>query len=188
LTLSGLELVLSQRGHACDAILAGNHPTRTLLPEGVVHAVREFLMEVNDMKIRLMMAMRPLLRALAVVVLAGTWHFGVVAAAHAQAQPPAAGDSVVVPQAPNIPDHKLDAMAAALERVTSVRQNYETQISQAHPSEKERLADEGNNAIEKAVTDQGLSVEEFNTIIVVAQNNPDVREKIIQRMRAPSGR
>jgi len=146
-------------------------------------------MEIDDMTMRpLMMAMRPFLRPLAVMVLAGLWHFGVVPAAHAQAQPPEAGRTDVVPQAPNIPDHKLDAMATALERVTSVRQNYETQISQAQPSDKERLADEGNNAIEKAVTDQGLSVEEFNTIIVVAQNNPDVREKILQRLRSPSGR
>jgi len=136
----------------------------------------------------LMMAMRPLLRPLAVVALAGTFHFGVVPAAHAQAQPPGAGPSDVAPQVPDIPDQKLDAMAAALERVTSVRQDYETQISKAEPSDKERLADEGNNAIEKAVTDHGLSVEEFNTIIVVAQNNPDVRQKILQRLRSPNGR
>jgi hypothetical protein len=35
----------------------------------------------------------------------------------------------------------------------------------------------------KAVTDQGLSVEEYNSILVMAQNNPEVRGKILQRMR-----
>ena len=35
----------------------------------------------------------------------------------------------------------------------------------------------------KAVTDQGLSLEEFNSIIRVAQSDPDVREKILQRVK-----
>ena len=34
----------------------------------------------------------------------------------------------------------------------------------------------------KAVTDQGLSVEEYAAILQVAQNDPDVREKIRQRI------
>jgi hypothetical protein len=38
----------------------------------------------------------------------------------------------------------------------------------------------------KAVTDQGLSVEEYNSILEVAQNDPGVREKIRQRMGAPT--
>ena len=35
----------------------------------------------------------------------------------------------------------------------------------------------------KAVTDQGLSVQEYTSILVVAQNDPEVREKIVQRIR-----
>ena len=35
----------------------------------------------------------------------------------------------------------------------------------------------------KMVTDQGLSVEEYDSILEVAQNDPDVREKIRQRIR-----
>ena len=34
----------------------------------------------------------------------------------------------------------------------------------------------------KAITDQGLSVEEYTLILVVAQNDPVVREKILQRI------
>jgi hypothetical protein len=43
--------------------------------------------------------------------------------------------------------------------------------------------DEAVNAIEKAVTDQGLSVEEYDSILKVAQNDPEVRDKIRQRIR-----
>ena len=68
-----------------------------------------------------------------------------------------------------------------MKQATSVKQEYQQRIAAAAPAEQERLAGEANGALEKA-TDQGLSVEEFNTILVVAQNNPDVREKIRQRL------
>ena len=133
------------------------------------------------------MTLRPLMRPLAAMILASTWHFGVVATANAQAQSPGAGPSEQAPhQLPDISDQQLDAAAVALGRITSIRQDYEAQLSKAEPSEKERIVDAANSALEKAVTDQGLSVDEFNTIIVVARLKPDVREKILQRLRPPS--
>jgi hypothetical protein len=35
----------------------------------------------------------------------------------------------------------------------------------------------------KAVTDQGLSVDEYTSIIEVAQNDAEVRNKLLQRMK-----
>jgi DNA-binding transcriptional regulator YbjK len=103
-----------------------------------------------------------------------------VPAANAQAQPQAPGTAG---QAENIPDQKLDQAAAAIERMARVKQEYQQRISkEASPDAQQKLADEGNNAMEKAVTDQGLSVQEYSTILEVAQNNPVVREKIIQRI------
>jgi hypothetical protein len=91
-------------------------------------------------------------------------------------------------QADSIPDQKLDATAAAIERMASVKQEYQQRISrEASPAKQDKLADEGNNAMEKAVTDQGLSVAEYSSILEVAQNNPVVREKIIQRINPNSG-
>ncbi len=84
---------------------------------------------------------------------------------------------------PNIPDQKLDAAAAAIERVASLKQDYQQRIAAAAPSDKERIANEAINALAKAITDQGLSVEEYDSILEVAQNDPEVREKIRQRIR-----
>jgi hypothetical protein len=42
------------------------------------------------------------------------------------------------------------------------------------------------HALAKAVTDQGLSVDEYDSILEVAQNDPDVREKNWQRIRPPA--
>jgi hypothetical protein len=108
-----------------------------------------------------------------------------VPAANAQGQPQAPSAAA---QADSIPDQKLDATAAAIERMASVKQEYQQRISrEASPAEQDKLADEGNNAMEKAVTDQGLSVAEYSSILEVAQNNPVVREKIIQRINPNSG-
>ena len=65
-----------------------------------------------------------------------------------------------------------------------MKQNYTKQIESAPgESDKQRLVDEANKALVKAVTDQGLSVEEYTSIMVVAQSDPVVRQKILQRMK-----
>jgi hypothetical protein len=86
-------------------------------------------------------------------------------------------------QPSNIPDQKIDAAAAALEKVTDIKRSYEQQLTSAPPAEQERIVGEANTALSKAVTDQGLSVEEYNSIIQVAQNDAQVRQKILQRVK-----
>jgi hypothetical protein len=104
-----------------------------------------------------------------------------VPVANAQVQSPAPSPSE---PSQNIPDQKLDATAAALNKIADVKQNYTQQIeSTPGEADKQRLVDEANKELVKAVTDQGLSVEEYTSIMVMAQSDPTVRQKIIQRMR-----
>lgn len=105
-----------------------------------------------------------------------------VPGAHAQNQAVSPKQSA----SPNISDQKLDAAAAAINHVTSVRQDYQQKIATAAPSDKDRLAGDASNAMKKAVTDQGLSVEEYSSILRVAQNDPGVRDRLLQRLH-PSG-
>jgi len=102
-----------------------------------------------------------------------------VSAANVQAQSPTTGLS---DHSKNIPDQKLDAAAAALQQVAILLPDFQQKLAAASPSDKQRVADEANDALSKAVTDQGLSVEEYNSIMKVAQDDPDVREKIRQRL------
>lgn len=83
----------------------------------------------------------------------------------------------------SIPDKKLDATAAAVKRVTAVRETYEQKLSKAPEVDKEKIVGEANEAITKAVTDQGLSIDEYTSIMRVAQNDPVVRDKILQRLK-----
>jgi len=108
--------------------------------------------------------------------------------AHAQNQPlnqPQARPQGQSPS-PTISDQKLDAAAAAIGQVTRLKQSYDQKIAEAPPSDKQHITDEANNAMKKAVTDQGLSVDEYNTIVRTAQNDPAIRQKLVERIR-PSG-
>ena len=48
--------------------------------------------------------------------------------------------------------------AAVLERIASLKKDYEEQMVAASASDKKRIAAEAFSAFQKAVTDQGLSV------------------------------
>jgi hypothetical protein len=96
--------------------------------------------------------------------------------------------STTVPGTPNssanIPDNKLDAAAAAIRNVATVRKDYEQRIDKApDDAEKSRIAEEGNQALNKAITEHGLSVAEYRSILQVAQNNKAVHDKILQRLK-----
>jgi predicted ATPase with chaperone activity len=118
-----------------------------------------------------------------------------VPVAQAQMNPPQARPQAQSPQTPSlqtpspstpISDEKLNAAATAIGQVATIQQSYQSKIAAASPSDKQRLTKEGNDALEKAVTDQGLSVDEYNSIIRTAQNDPAVREKLTQRIRNSS--
>ena len=103
-----------------------------------------------------------------------------------QARPQAQSPQTQLPQSqpPSAPisDDKLTAAAAAIGQVTTIRQSYESKIAVASASDKQRLTKEADDALTKAVTDQGLSVDEYNSIIRTAQNDPAVRQKLTQRI------
>ena len=108
------------------------------------------------------------------------------AAANAQDRsPPSGAPSIQAPSTTdsNIPEAKLDAVAAALKIVTSVTNDYEQRITGRPEEEKRHLLTEATQAVSKAVTDNGLSVAEYTAILKVAQNNPAVRDKILQRLK-----
>jgi 3-oxoacyl-[acyl-carrier-protein] synthase III len=107
---------------------------------------------------------------MAAAVVVGGYQLCTAPAANAQAQVP----GIQAPVVADIPDQKLDAAATAMVGVDRVQQEYREKLK--------GIAEEANKAAEKAVTDQGLSVDEFKTIIVAAQTNPDLRKKIVGRL------
>lgn len=128
-------------------------------------------------------ALRKTTLTAAIVATAG---FMLAPAALAQAPSPAAPPATSAGPAAastNIPDTKLDQTAAAVKGISAVKTDYQQKVAQAPETEKERLASEANAAMAKAVTDQGLSVAEYTNIITVAQNDPALHEKLVQRLK-----
>jgi hypothetical protein len=120
----------------------------------------------------------------AAAALAAAW-FLPVSAVSVQAQSPP-GPAAPSATAPDLSDRKLDAAAAALQRVASLQQDYRQRVAEAQAqAEKDRIVAEANNALTKAVTDQGLSVEEYAAILNAARNDLEVRGKILQRIQPP---
>jgi len=107
--------------------------------------------------------------------------------ANAQNQSPSPPAATTTPgpatRSADIPDKKLDAAAAAVKEVSAVSDTYRKKLAQASDAEKKQILDQADKAVEKAVTDQGLSVEEYMTIMKVAENDPTVRDKLIDRLK-----
>jgi uncharacterized protein DUF4168 len=98
-----------------------------------------------------------------------------------QAAPPAAP----APSSPaKVTDRQLNATAAAIREVTKVRQSYSARINSAPPSGKEQIIGEANLALAKAVTDQGLTVDEYNAILLTAQTDARLRQRLVERLQS----
>lgn len=122
--------------------------------------------------------MRASMRTLAASLVGAAWLLSAPAVI-AQTQPPSAAPTK---PAQAIPDEKLDKAAAATVQVASLSRDYREQLAAAPPAEKQRIVDEANAKIEKAITDQGLSLQEYSSIMEEARSNPDVHQKILQRL------
>lgn len=123
--------------------------------------------------------MQTILRSLLAATILSAVSLVSVPAANAQTPAPNAQT-----KSADIPEQKLDATASALQRVTDVRRSYEEKLSGASAAdEQKRIVSEANDAMSKAVTEHGLSLEEFDSIIRLAQSDVGVREKILQRVK-----
>ena len=117
------------------------------------------------------------------MTLAATGLFLAPAAVHAQTQTPSIPPTTKSAPGADISEQKLDAAAKAVKNVSTIRDSYEQKLIKAPADQKAKLADEASDAMAKAVKDQGLSVEEYTSIIEVAQNDPVVRNKLLQRLK-----
>ena len=118
------------------------------------------------------------------VLIAATAGLLLSPSANAQDRSPPSATTPKTTTAPaDISDKKLDAAAAAAKKVSALNESYQGKIAKASDPDKKRLTDEANAAMKTAITDQGLSVEEYKSIIEVAQNDPAVRNKLLQRLQ-----
>jgi hypothetical protein len=114
----------------------------------------------------------------AAILIAGCYLFTPAMSVLAQSPSPGPSSS-----APELSDQKLNAAAAALERVASLQKGYRQRIADAETdAEKERIVAEAHGEFTKAVTDQGLSLEEYASILDMARDDSGIRGKLLERI------
>jgi hypothetical protein len=119
---------------------------------------------------------------LCTIVLAGA---ALATATLGQAQsssPPSSGLDPSIAHA-DISDRKLDAAAAAAQNAADIKESYDKKLAEAPMADKVRIAVEADKAMVKAVTDQGLTLDEFKAIMRLAQNDPAVRSRFVKRLQ-----
>lgn len=82
--------------------------------------------------------------------------------------------------APNVDDAKLKSFAVAFLQVSGVTQEYQPQIAAAGSAEaQQKLQQEAGQKMVEAVSKaDGISVDEYNSIIQAAQANPELAQRI----------
>jgi hypothetical protein len=85
--------------------------------------------------------------------------------------------------AADLSDQKLNAAAGVLKRLAILQKNYRQRVEEA-PAEKERIVVQAHEEFTKAVVEQGLSIEEYASILDAARGDPRIHDEILKRLRS----
>jgi hypothetical protein len=98
--------------------------------------------------------------------------------AHAQEvpKPPATQQS-------KVSDAELQAFAKAYVEYHKIRQKYEPELKAAKdPQQSKKIEDEANAKIKDALTKQQLTVQEYNRLFTLVNNDETLRKKAMKRI------
>lgn len=80
-------------------------------------------------------------------------------------------------------DEEIEGFAAAYNRVTSIQQEYQTQIAEAEGAERERLQTESRQKTEEVMNEAGVTPETYNAIAIQMSDDPELRERVQQALQ-----
>ena len=74
----------------------------------------------------------------------------------------------------------LEPFAGAYKEVSQIHTTYEQRIIESKdPTQAGALQEEANQLMAKAVTDRGMTIEDYNTLFQTIQNDPDLKKKFM---------
>ncbi len=86
----------------------------------------------------------------------------------------------VVSQDGNMSDTMVHKVGTALRHVATIRQTYEQRAKAANTQQQiQDLNDQAHKEMVKAISDQGLSVQQYQQAIQMAQANATLRQRVI---------
>ena len=78
-----------------------------------------------------------------------------------------------------VSDSALQRTGAALRDISGIQARYNQRMQGAPPAERPTIEQEANSAAEAALAARGLTVEEYNGVIRLAQADPALRERLV---------
>jgi hypothetical protein len=82
--------------------------------------------------------------------------------------------------AASIPDGTIGKAGAALRDVAKLQEKYQGKMEQATPDQKQGLSEQANAEAVQAIQSHGLSVQEYSSVVRTAQNNPQVKQRLLK--------
>src|SRR5258708_4015390 len=100
----------------------------------------------------------------------------------AQQAPPPEGNATSgkIPNA-TVPDETVARTGAALKQVAEIKNVYAPKVEAAPtPDERVRLSNQEIDAAKKAIGEQGLTIDQYNDVMKLAQADPALRERLLK--------
>jgi hypothetical protein len=85
----------------------------------------------------------------------------------------------------NISDDTVQKVGMALGQVIQIREEYTKRLSLVRSDdEKQAVADEAQDVMIQAVSDQGLSIGQFNDVVAAAEDDAELGQRVLAASRA----
>jgi hypothetical protein len=78
-----------------------------------------------------------------------------------------------------IPDQTIGKAGAALHDVAKLQEKYQGQMDSASPEQKKGISEQANAEAVQAIQSHGISIQEYTTVMRTAQNNPQVKQRLL---------
>jgi hypothetical protein len=98
-------------------------------------------------------------------------------------QPPSSEGSAMSDKTLNasVPDETVARTGAALKQVAEIKNVYAPKVEAAPtPDERVRLSNQEIDAAKKAIGEQGLTIDQYNDVMKLAQADPALRERLLK--------
>ena len=85
----------------------------------------------------------------------------------------------VTSQPSQMSDAMVHKVGVALRNVAEIRQQYSQRAQSMAPQQQGTLDDQAKNEMVKAISDQGLSVQQYQQAIQMAQADPSLKQRLL---------
>jgi len=82
-----------------------------------------------------------------------------------------------------LPEATVQRTGAAIRDLSGIQARYNQRMQTAQPAERQAIEEEANNAAKAALTARGMTADEYNNVISLAQSDQSLRERLISAAR-----